>query len=421
VTRRAAVVGAGTAGAATATLLARQGWAVTVLEQVPDPRPVGAGIVLQPTGMQVLARLGILGRVVDRGAPLEALRCVTSTGRTVVRLPYAHVAPGLYGLGIHRGALFEALLDVLSDADAELRCGIAVRSIDEGPDGATLRDEAGDAHGRFDVVVVADGARSRLRHAVGAVRREREYPWGALWLVARDPDRVYRDELFQVVRGTRRFMGLLPTGLGPGAGDQPCVSLFWSVRCDAVDDFRRAPFARFRDEVLGYDPRAEGVMDQIRSAEELLFARYHDVVLSRFHHGRVVCIGDAAHSTSPQLGQGSNLALCDAATLADCLAERDDVPEALALYERRRRRHLAFYQFATRWLTPFFQSDHRWLGPVRDVLFPLGCAIPLVRDQMIRTMCGVKRGLVRRSLPLEPLRAALPPPPQREPIDGSPG
>jgi hypothetical protein len=63
-----------------------------------------------------------------------------------------------------------------------------------------------------------------------------------------------------------------------------------------------------------------------------------------------------------------------------------------------------FYQWASRWLTPFFQGDSRLLAIARDVGFPIGAAIGLLRDPMIRTMAGVRRGIVRRSLPLGELR-----------------
>jgi len=408
---RVAVVGCGTAGGAAALLLARAGHRVTVYERVPDPRPVGAGIVLQPTGISVLARLGLLGEVVARGARLEALRCVTSRGRTVVHLPYATLGRGLFGLGIHRGVLFDSLFRAaVAEPGVELRRGEGIDGLASGADGRFVVGDDGERRGPFDLVVVADGARSQLRDDTRLVRRERLYRWGAIWFVADDPEGVYQDELFQVVDGTRRFLGLLPTGLGPGAGEAPSkVSLFWSLPEDRLDAFRRSGLAPWREAILRYDPRAEFVVDQIDDIETVLFARYHDVVMRRWHTGDVVYLGDAAHAMSPQLGQGANLALCDASALADCVEAAERVDEALAAYSTGRRRQLAFYQLATRWLTPLFQSDLSLLAPLRDWGMGIACRLPPVRAQMIRTMCGIKRGILRPSLPLEPLRAALPP------------
>src|SRR5688572_6613801 len=75
------IVGCGTAGQAAALFLARQGHRVTLYERVAKPGPVGAGIVLQPSGMAVLAELGLLAPVLTRGAPLDGLRCVNPSQR----------------------------------------------------------------------------------------------------------------------------------------------------------------------------------------------------------------------------------------------------------------------------------------------------------------------------------------------------
>jgi 2-polyprenyl-6-methoxyphenol hydroxylase-like FAD-dependent oxidoreductase len=114
--------------------------------------------------------------------------------------------------------------------------------------------------------------------------------------------------------------------------------------------------------------------------------------MPRWHGGRLVFLGDAAHATSPQLGQGCNLALCDAAALADALATFPAIEDALSAYTEARRAHLAFYQLATRALTPFFQSDAMVLGGLRDWLMPLATRLPFVRREMIRSMAGTKTG-----------------------------
>src|SRR5688500_3271156 len=106
---RVGVIGCGTAGAAAAILLARAGCTVTVLERVAEPGPVGAGIMIQPTGQAVLAQLGLLDDIVARGARIDRLWFRTHTGRTLVDLRYAAVNRAWFGIGLHRGVLFEAL------------------------------------------------------------------------------------------------------------------------------------------------------------------------------------------------------------------------------------------------------------------------------------------------------------------------
>jgi 2-polyprenyl-6-methoxyphenol hydroxylase-like FAD-dependent oxidoreductase len=81
-------------------------------------------------------------------------------------------------------------------------------------------------------------------------------------------------------------------------------------------------------------------------------------------------IGDAAHSTSPQLGQGANMALLDARALAHALANSATVEDALAAYVRARRWHLRVFQALSLAFTPFYQSDSRLLPFIRDRLVP---------------------------------------------------
>ncbi len=406
------IVGCGFAGATSAALLGRAGHRVTVYEEFQEPAAIGAGIVLQPTGMAVLAELGVLDRVLGRAARLEALHCLTPRGSTIFRLEYAHLSPGLFGLGMHRGALFQILHEAALATGATLRHSTHVARILERPGKAQLFDARGALLAEHDLVVIANGARSDLRRQSGLVLRERPYPWGALWFVARDPERRYERQLRQIADGTQHMLGLLPTGFGPtGNGeDEHHVSLFWSVRMDRIPAWRRAGLEPWKAQILRYEPDAAFVLDQIQSVDQVLSASYHDVVLAPWHTQRQVFIGDAAHAMSPQLGQGTNLALFDASTLCAELSKDAPLPLALERYSRQRRAHLGFYQFASRWLTPLFQSDLDELGPARDLSMNLICRLPLLRDEMLRTMSGIKRGLVRSSLPLEPILRRLPEP-----------
>ena len=381
------VVGCGTAGPAAALFLARSGHRVTLYERVPDPGPVGAGIILQPSGMAVLAELGLLARVLARGAPLDGLHCANPRQRTIVDLRYRDLGEGWFGLGLHRGVLFGTLLDAVRASPAiALKTGACVEA----------RGDL-DAH---ELVVVCDGAKSRLRDDSRLVKRASPYAWGALWFVADDPERRFGRELHQVANGTRRLMGLLPTGLGVH-GASPKVSLFWSIRADRVAAFRSGDFAAWKAEVLGYAPSAAPVLAQIPDASALLFSDYQDVVMRPWHDANTVFLGDCAHATSPQLGQGCNLALCDAQQLAVSLERHAALDAALADYSRARRAHLGWYQFASRWLTPGFQSDQIWIGPLRDLFMPLLCQFPPARRLMLTTMAGISRGPLRAPLPVQ--------------------
>jgi 2-polyprenyl-6-methoxyphenol hydroxylase-like FAD-dependent oxidoreductase len=385
-----AIVGAGTAGCAAALYLGRAGHIVTVFERVPDPGPVGAGVVMQPSGLSVLAELGLFEAVAARGARLDRLRCVSPSGRTILQIPYGDLG---YGIALHRGVLFQALHRTLAKEQIAVECGKEIIGMSPSlGDRITLTEATGKRLGHYDLVVVADGARSRLRDDLDLPLRRsaRAYAWGALWFIAQDLERRFEGELYQVVDGPQRLLGLLPTGVGP-SGNAPLVSLFWSLRADRLEAWRN-DFHAWRRQIVRYVPDAAAVVEQIINPSDVTFSSYYDVTVDPWHTRNVVYLGDAAHATSPQLGQGCNLALIDAQALAASLAWHDRVPTALADYSRRRRRHLAFYQRATRWLTPFFQGDSRVLGLLRDIALPLALRVPWIRHQMALTMCGLKLG-----------------------------
>jgi 2-polyprenyl-6-methoxyphenol hydroxylase-like FAD-dependent oxidoreductase len=215
--------------------------------------------------------------------------------------------------------------------------------------------------------------------------------------MAADPARRFRGELLQVVDGAQQMLGLLPTGTRPG-DPTPLVSLFFSVRLDQVGALRARGLTAWKESALRLTPLCEPVLAQVDAFEQLLVAPYRDVRMPRLDFGNVVYVGDAAHAMSPQLGQGSNLALLDALALSQALRSHAELRAALPLYSRARRSQLAYYQLVNRALTPFFQGRSRLLGAARDLLMPLLSRLPVFRELMVATMCGVKQGWLRRSL-----------------------
>ena len=119
-------------------------------------------------------------------------------------------------------------------------------------------------------------------------------------------------------------------------------------------------------------------------------ARYGHHTLGVPFGDRIVFIGDAAHATSPQLGQGANMALLDAWALGQAMRQRDEVAPMLGCYAGMRRWHVRVFQFASISLTPFYQSDSRALAWLRDLLFDPVSRLPVAR----RLVAGLISGLL---------------------------
>lgn len=391
--RRFAIIGAGTAGLASAIFLARAGHSVTIYERFPKAEPVGAGILLQPIGLAVLQELGLLSDVLATGARIEALRGQSGTDRWVMDIRYADAAPDRFALGVHRGNLFNALYGAAEAAGVEIICDTPVVDIEETPSGqVTVKFEGNRYADHFDAVIVADGTQSTLRSRLDIPYRCKPYPWGALWSIRAMTRGIESTILAQRYHRASTMIGLLPTGTHPVTG-RSCVSVFWSLPVAAYARWQQTALDAWRDEVAGHWPLAADVIAGVKR-DDIAFATYSDVVMKRWHSGNCVVIGDAAHGMSPQLGQGANLALVDAMVLADCVASAASPAEAFAMYSVRRRKHLRFYQRASRWLTPMFQSHSRIAAAVRDLTFPPLHAVPPMYRQMLRTISGVKTGML---------------------------
>lgn len=388
-----AVAGAGPAGLAAAAFLARDAHDVRIFERFEAPRPIGAGLMLQPTGLACLARLGLDRAAIASGAAIAGIDGKTVRGARIFDVGYAELGPRFFGLGIHRGALFGLLLEEVHRLAVPITPATELQRSVVAADRRVLIDARGAEHGPFDLVVDATGMRSPLRAGETRIRVNRPYPYGALWgIVEMSADWPHADKLMQVYDGCHMMAGILPVGRRPG-DPRRLAALFWSLRSKDYPAWLAAGLDAWKARVVAAWPAAAPFVAQIESAGDVTLATYADLTLAARTGERIVFIGDAGRTTSPQLGQGANLALIDAATLAASLQDEPSLPSALALYARRRQAHTAFYSLASRWLTPFFQSDSRSAGLVRDLAFPLAGRVPYVRREMVRTLSGMKTGL----------------------------
>lgn len=386
---RIGVIGCGIAGSAAATLLARRGHHVTILEQSPQVGPVGAGILLQPSGQVVLRRMGLLDEVTSTAERITHLHAVTHRGRTLTHLSYNDVFAGCIAYGLHRGDLFTALHRAVLEAgvQVQLNCTIAALSHTRANGTVMARDARGQEFGPFDVLIGADGSRSTSRRISGLQSVTYPYSFGAMWAIGHTA--AVSGKLYQVTHGTRRLCGLLPMGGGR-------VSLFWGVANRDRAALLDRGIDHWRNDVAHLCPVADELLSQIRCFDDVRFTTYQHVWMPRWHDGnRTILIGDAAHACSPHLGQGASLALMDAEALVECLSTCESIPEAFHQYTLRRRRYLRYVTTVSFLLAPFFQSPGWVKGCGRDLALPILPRLPIIGRQILTTMAGLKRGFFR--------------------------
>lgn len=317
---RVIVVGGAIGGCTTALLLARAGAHVTLLERVAHPRSVGAGIAIAANGRAVLEGLG-LGPALDHAPLVRNGRVVDGRGRVLLE-PMQAMPPMRM---LRRSTLSTVLLDAIA-AEPRITAvfGTEVTAVDAG---GVLR--ARGPHGEFDLaadlIVAADGAHSALRAALdfGA----RVSPQGIPYVRALVPAGLAREEEAWTAAGIfGSFAVDEGTYLYASAGTAP---LHHAVVARDLDAFRDAWTRAY--------PAARALLAPLTRWDELLLNKVVQVQCTRWTVGRVTLLGDAAHAMAPNLGQGANSAMVDAAVLVDALRRHDHVADALRAYEARRR------------------------------------------------------------------------------------
>jgi 2-polyprenyl-6-methoxyphenol hydroxylase-like FAD-dependent oxidoreductase len=350
--RDVAVVGAGIGGLAAALLLARAGASVTLLERRADATEVGAGILLQPNGLAVLAGLGLDDRLRQAGRPVRRM-VVHASGRTpVMDIPCDFLA-------LRRADLHRVLLGAVAGEPAiSCRFGAEV----------TGADSTGSVdlvwHGRpgtltADLVVGADGVHSTIRAA------------GEFAATRPAPGRRYLRGLVPLVDGVD-LAGehWTAAGLFGGAPVDPHTQYFY---CSAgarpvADALAAGDLGGLRRSWSAALPLAGRVLDAVPRLDDLLVTEVAVVRCERWHDGRTVLLGDAAHAMAPNAGQGANSALVDAAVLTAELAGQPRLYPALERYTRRRLPAVRRVQDRAQTLARVAEIDSAALRRGRDLL-----------------------------------------------------
>ncbi len=355
---RALVIGAGAAGAATAILLAEQGITVDVVDAKPDVSAVGSGITLQGNALRAFRQLGVWEELRGQGCAFDTLglRLPDAGGTLIAELDDVRTGgqdlPAT--LGMYRPTLARVLVSRAKQAGASLRFDTTVTALAENPGGVAAAFSDG-TDGTYDLVVGADGIRSWTRSWLGFDVQPR--PTGmSIWRVfAPRPESVTRTDLFY--GGPCYIAGYCPTGED---------SLYAYVVEKSQDRSGLSPQQSL--EVMRRLTEAyHGPWDDIRSgmtdASRVNYTRFEThVVPAPWGRGRVVLIGDAAHSCPPTLAQGAAQALEDALVLAEMIGSAERVDDQLweAFTARRLPRATAVVDASVqlgRWLLDHERGD----------------------------------------------------------------
>jgi 2-polyprenyl-6-methoxyphenol hydroxylase-like FAD-dependent oxidoreductase len=331
--RSVLVVGGGVAGTTAAILLADAGVGVELVEAKADPAAVGSGITLQGNALRVLRAAGVWERVAAAGYPFDSLgiRAPDPAGTLVAEFPDARTGgPDLPAtVGLPRSDLARILLERAAAVGVKARLGCAPTALVQDDRGVDVTFADGST-GRYDLVVGADGLRSWTRGAVGVELEPRPVGMGIWRAFGPRPASVTRTDLYY--GGPSYIAGYCPTG------DD---SLYAYIVEPAQDRSGLAPaeqLATMRRLAGAYHGPWDDIRDTLVDPDRINYTWFETHVLDApWNRGRVVLIGDAAHSCPPTLAQGAAQALEDAAVLAELLLARDAVDPGLwdAFHRRR--------------------------------------------------------------------------------------
>jgi 2-polyprenyl-6-methoxyphenol hydroxylase-like FAD-dependent oxidoreductase len=313
-------VGGGVGGLAAAIALGKQGMDCVLMDQATQLHKIGDGLTLWSNGVKALRYLGVEDEAMAKGSVIEKSVAISGRGRKLATFDLAAIGreAGAVSIGIQRAELQKILLSRLQPGSVKngARCvSFAVRGdsvIIHMADGSTLNG---------DVLIGADGIRSAVRTQLLGNELPR-YAGYTGWRGVASGDWLPPGTAITVM-GRAQHGGLLPCGpnrvywfLVQNAPQRATLDL------STVVGNLQGPLAQ----AIAATPPTDILRDDIVDRPPYL----------TWGKGPVTLLGDAAHPSTPNLGQGACQALEDAPVLADCLREKRPAEESLRVYEQRR-------------------------------------------------------------------------------------
>jgi 2-polyprenyl-6-methoxyphenol hydroxylase-like FAD-dependent oxidoreductase len=325
---RVLVVGGGIGGLSSAIALRQRGIDVDVVEINPRWDVYGVGIIQPANAIRALDSLGLAERAVEEGYAMKGSRFHDSQGNLIAEIPVLDLLGPRYPPmnGITRPRLHAIFQDEVRRSGADVRLGVTVVSVER--DGRVVFSDGG--RDEYDLVVGADGIDSTVRRLVFDGAPEPEYTGQIVWRynVPR-PEGLETLDMFVGSNGKAGFVPLAP--------DLIYVLYIEAVPADEVQMPAERLAEIFRERLAEFGGPVAEVRDRYITDSAKVVVRPVESLLVQppWHRGRVVLVGDAAHATSPHVGQGGAMAIEDAVVLAEEVAG-GDVESALERYVQRR-------------------------------------------------------------------------------------
>ena len=310
-----AILGAGIGGLSTAIALQRKGFNVTVFESAPVIRAVGAGLSLSGNAILAYQEIGIGKEVIAAGCRLQAARIKDQQGRLISETTSAELKERfgvLNNFTLHRADLHDLLFGLLNPGTVKL--GKAAAGVNQDAAGVTIHFSDG-SQVRADYLIAADGIHSVVRKQMLPDSLPR-YSGYTCWRAIVDdlPEGIDLNEITETWGSGRRF-GVVPVGRN---------RIYWFATLNAppLDPRMREARAKdLREYFDGFHFPIPQLLDRTRD-DQLIWGDIIDLKpIPKFDFERVVLLGDAAHATTPNLGQGACMAIEDAATLMNALVK----------------------------------------------------------------------------------------------------